>query len=105
MVCLVDSLFNGYGTMVFVNGNRYDGEWFNGKQNGHGVFTDASGNRREGEWTDGKFVRVSPSLTAPASPSPPSATIAPTTNNVGGTYCFDKTSEKFVLSSSPCGPP
>ena len=36
-------------------GNKYVGEWKDGKYNGQGTYTRIDGNRFEGEWKDGKF--------------------------------------------------
>jgi hypothetical protein len=40
--------------MVAANGNKYDGDWKDGKRTGHGVFVFADGDRYEGEVRDGK---------------------------------------------------
>jgi hypothetical protein len=45
---------SGRGTMVFLNGNRYDGEWADDKLNGHGTFVFANGNRYEGQFRDAR---------------------------------------------------
>ena len=42
----------GQGPATWVNGNRYSGEWRNGKKNGSGVQVDADGARYEGQWRD-----------------------------------------------------
>ncbi len=42
------------GSFSWPNGNRYLGEWIDGKQQGQGTFTWANGDRYAGEWRDGK---------------------------------------------------
>ncbi len=48
------SLMSGPGVATWANGDRYDGEWWDGNMNGHGVATWANGDRYEGEWWEGK---------------------------------------------------
>ncbi len=45
---------NGQGTVTFENGNKYVGEWKYGKINGQGTYTFANGNKYVGEYKDGK---------------------------------------------------
>lgn len=46
---------NGTGTMVYANGNRYDGEWRDDLSEGRGIMTyHPSGNRYEGGWLAGR---------------------------------------------------
>ena len=45
---------NCFGTNTFANGNKYVGEFKDGKQNGQGTYTFASGDKYVGEWKDGK---------------------------------------------------
>ena len=49
-----DGKMNGQGTMTHVDGHKYVGEWTDGKINGQGTFTHANGDKYVGEWTDGK---------------------------------------------------
>ena len=37
---------------MFQNGNKYEGDYLNGKANGKGVYTWLSGEVYDGEWTD-----------------------------------------------------
>lgn len=39
------------------DGNKYEGEWKDGKQDGHGWYTNKKGDRREGIWSKGKRVK------------------------------------------------
>lgn len=48
-----DGRRSGQGVYIFVNGDRYEGEFRNGKSNGHGVYTTARHDRYEGEFRDG----------------------------------------------------
>ena len=41
---------SGQGLATWVNGNRYSGEWRNGKKNGRGSQVDADGSRYDGQW-------------------------------------------------------
>jgi len=45
----------GRGVYLYVNGNKYEGEWANDKKNGRGCYTYfASGEKYDGQWTDGE---------------------------------------------------
>ncbi len=46
---------NGKGTLVFADGNRYEGEFLNDKMNGKGTLVFANGNRYEGEFLNDKM--------------------------------------------------
>ena len=48
----VDDGITGPGTTVWSNGDRYEGEWVDGKKNGRGKMTLANGNWYDGEWCD-----------------------------------------------------
>ena len=39
---------------TYANGEKYDGEWKDGKKHGRGVLTCANGEKYDGEWKDGK---------------------------------------------------
>ena len=45
---------NCFGTHTWVNGDKYVGEFRDGKRNGHGTFTYAKGGKYVGEWKDNK---------------------------------------------------
>ena len=45
---------NGNGTYKYDSGNKYEGEWFDGRQHGEGDFIWKNGNKYEGEWLDGR---------------------------------------------------
>jgi len=49
-----DGKYNGQGTYTFANGDKYVGEWKDGKNNGQGTYTYANGDKYVGEWKDGK---------------------------------------------------
>jgi len=38
---------DGQGTFTYPNGEKYEGEWKNGKKHGHGTYT----------WSDGKSMK------------------------------------------------
>ncbi len=43
-------------THTWPNGDKYVGEWKDGKKHGQGTHTWPSGKKYEGKWRDGKFV-------------------------------------------------
>jgi len=45
---------NCFGTFNASNGDKYVGEWRDGKQQGQGTYTYANGKKYVGEWRDGK---------------------------------------------------
>ncbi len=45
-----DGKMHGKGTLNFANGRKYIGDWIEGKRTGRGVFTWPNGNRYEGEF-------------------------------------------------------
>ena len=45
---------NCFGTYDWADGNKYVGEYRNGKRNGQGTYTYASGDKYVGEWRDAK---------------------------------------------------
>ncbi len=47
-------------TVYYTNGDKYTGDWVDGKANGHGVYTFGpngkfAGDRYEGQFKDGKY--------------------------------------------------
>jgi hypothetical protein len=46
---------NCFGTYTFANGNKYVGEWQDGKWHGQGTMTFADGAKYVGEWQDGDY--------------------------------------------------
>ena len=50
-----DGKYNGQGTYTAANGNKYVGEYKDDKRNGQGTYTFASGNKYVGEYKDGKY--------------------------------------------------
>ena len=46
---------NCFGGATFANGNKYVGEWRDGKFHGQGTYTFSSGNRYVGEFRDGRY--------------------------------------------------
>ena len=45
---------NCFVTYTWPNGNKYDGEWRDGKRTGQGTNTWANGEKYVGEWSDNK---------------------------------------------------
>lgn len=60
--CVSGDCRNGYGTYQYPNGNRYIGDFNDGKPNGKGILYCANGNKYIGHWQDnwqqgeGKFI-------------------------------------------------
>jgi hypothetical protein len=54
----LDGRRNGRGVYTSANGDRYEGEWRDDRRNGRGVYNSANGNRYEGEWRDGELLRA-----------------------------------------------
>ncbi len=46
---------NGKGSATYSDGNKYVGEWKDGKRNGKGKYTFANGNNYDGEWKNNKY--------------------------------------------------
>ena len=46
----------GQGTFTWANGDKYVGEYMNGKKNGQGTITYADGTIEKGLWENGKYV-------------------------------------------------
>lgn len=44
----------GYGTYTWPSGDRYDGEWFQGKKHGKGSDFFSNGDKYNGFYLDGK---------------------------------------------------
>jgi hypothetical protein len=50
----VNDCFDGTGTYYYEWGDRYEGEWKDGKRDGQGIWYYSNGDRYEGEWKDGE---------------------------------------------------
>lgn len=46
---------HGKGVSYYASGNKYAGDWIDGKISGHGILTYADGDKYEGDWKDGKI--------------------------------------------------
>jgi len=53
--CIEGDCRNGIGVWVWDSGNKYEGEFINGKRTGYGTFTFANGDIYTGNFLDGKF--------------------------------------------------
>ena len=57
--CITGDCDNGQGTYIFGKGewegDKYVGEWEDGKLHGQGIYTYADGGKYVGQWEDGKF--------------------------------------------------
>jgi len=52
--CTQGDCKNGFGTAVYTDGDKYVGEWKDGKRYGQGTKTLANGNKYVGEFKDSK---------------------------------------------------
>ncbi len=52
-----DGKMDGEGIFYYFNGGRYDGQWSQGQPNGEGVRIMPDGDRRQGIWEMGKFIK------------------------------------------------
>ena len=50
--------FEGFGKVIYSNGDKYEGEWKNNKQHGRGILINFTGTKYEGEWLDGKIEGI-----------------------------------------------
>jgi hypothetical protein len=48
--------YDGYGEITFINGQKYVGEWKNDMQNGKGTYTYPDGKTLTGNWENGNFI-------------------------------------------------
>ena len=51
---MVGGVPHRHGTLVQRNGDRYDGEWRDGRENGRGIETWPDGRRFDGQYRDGR---------------------------------------------------
>ncbi len=52
--CISGLCSDGYGTFVFSSGEKYEGEFQDGKFHGKGTYTYSDGTRYMGQWMDGE---------------------------------------------------
>ena len=49
-----DYIFEGLGSLIYPDGDKYVGEYKNGKRNGQGTETSPDGMKCVGEWNEGR---------------------------------------------------
>ena len=54
--CISGNCVNGQGTVTYGNGDRYVGEWKDGKVHGQGTYTAADDSIDRGRWANGSFL-------------------------------------------------
>ena len=54
--CIKGVCINGYGTYTYANGNKYVGEYKDGKRNGLGTYTFANGTVDKGIWKNNQLI-------------------------------------------------
>ncbi|WIA13706.1 hypothetical protein OEZ85_007259 [Tetradesmus obliquus] len=59
---------HGFGTYVWKNGQRYDGEWKDGRREGIGIKTYVDGSMYDGFWSGGEAAAAGPGAAAAAAP-------------------------------------
>ena len=52
--CIEGDCNNGYGTSTWADGEKYVGEWKDGKEDGQGTYTYANGDKYVGEFKEDK---------------------------------------------------
>jgi DNA polymerase III epsilon subunit family exonuclease len=52
----VSALQNGFGQTTLPNGDKYEGNFSNGKRHGHGIYRWSNGSTYEGEWVQGEIT-------------------------------------------------
>jgi len=52
----IDNKLEGRGVIKFINGDRFEGIFKNGKRNGYGIFTFAKGGELRGRWLNDEFI-------------------------------------------------
>ena len=49
---------HGFGTYLWADGRRYEGQWLNGKQDGEGLYWEAADKKpKKGLWKEGRRVK------------------------------------------------
>ncbi len=51
--CISGNCENGQGSFTWADGEKYVGEWKDGKKHGQGIYSYAVGDKYAGEWKDG----------------------------------------------------
>lgn len=54
--CLEGNCFDGQGTILYPNGEKYVGEWKNGKYHGKGSYIYPDGRQIIGQWENDDFI-------------------------------------------------
>ena len=48
----MNNMANGYGRVIYADGDMYEGEWKDDKAQGKGIYIHADGAKYEGEWVE-----------------------------------------------------
>ena len=54
---MVDDRMSGQGTLTFANGEKYDGEFLDGRRNGYGTYAWPDGRIAKGFWDNDILVK------------------------------------------------
>ena len=54
--CIEGDCNNGYGIYTSADGDKYIGEWKDGKENGQGTYTFANGTVDKGIWKNNQLI-------------------------------------------------
>ncbi len=82
-----DGKMHGKGTYTWPNGHQYKGDWLNGKQNGYGTYLWPNGKTKHGQWASGAIVKELTSL--PSGTSSNTTTTAATSTRTTGCVSGD----------------
>lgn len=91
----------GKGTLFYVDGDRYEGEWKDGRMHGKGAYHYSNGDKYEGEWKEDKRHGKG-TVPGPAAARPPPLHSDPTHPTDGDWHRPQLTGYGYGLTSYLC---